>query len=105
VKPVTTCSLTDPTSGRFNLYFFVFICQSYYLVIIEHECDCDSYGGEVEDISDDESGSDTSVSEAKITDSDSDSSVDIQAQKWVELKNSGLPNSTKHLSRAQDSPG
>jgi hypothetical protein len=47
-------------------------------MIKEHKRDCHSYDGEVEDISVDESGSDTSISEVEITDSDSDSSVDMQ---------------------------
>jgi hypothetical protein len=55
-----------------------------------HHSDCDSYGGEVHDISADEPRSDTSTSEVEITNSDSESSVDIQALQWVEVKNSGL---------------
>jgi hypothetical protein len=39
---------------------------TYYFVTVEHESDCDSYDGEVEDISVDKSGSDTSTSEAEI---------------------------------------
>jgi hypothetical protein len=46
-------------------------------VIITHESDCDSYDGEVGEISVDETGSDTSTSEAEIIDFYSDSSVDI----------------------------
>jgi hypothetical protein len=68
---------------------------------MEHE-DSDSYDGEVE-VSVNECSSDTSMSEAEITDSNSDSAVDIQqALQWVGVKTSGLPHNTKHLSRAQD---
>jgi sporulation protein YlmC with PRC-barrel domain len=45
---------------------------------MEHESNSDSYVGEVEDISVDESSSDTSTSEVEITDSDLGSSTDIQ---------------------------
>jgi hypothetical protein len=47
------------------------------------------------------SSSDISMSEIGITGSDSDSSVDIQAQQWVEVRNSGLPHSIEHQSRAR----
>jgi hypothetical protein len=47
---------------------------------MEYKSDYDSYDGEVEDIIVDESRSDTFMSEVEIADSDSDSSVDIQAQ-------------------------
>jgi hypothetical protein len=67
---------------------------------MEHKSNFDSYDGEVEDISVDESRNDTSTTEAELTDSDSDSSVDPQALKWVEVKNSGLPHTTKQLSGA-----
>jgi hypothetical protein len=59
----------------------------------------------MEDISVDESRSDTAMLEVEITDSDLDSSVDIQALQRVDVKNSGLPHSTKHLSRAHDNSG
>jgi hypothetical protein len=59
----------------------------------------------VEDISVDESRSDTSVLEVEITGSDSDNFVDIQALQCVEVKNSNLPHSTKYLSKAQDNSG
>jgi hypothetical protein len=53
-----------------------------------------------------ESGSDISTSEIAITESDSDSSVDIQqAWQWAEVKNSFLPHNTKHLRRVQDNSG
>jgi hypothetical protein len=45
---------------------------------MEHISDCDSYDGEVEDISAEQSRSNTYMSETEITDSDSDSSADIQ---------------------------
>jgi hypothetical protein len=68
---------------------------------MEHESNCDSNDGEVEDVSVAESGSDgISTSEVEITDSESDSSVDIQGLQCVEVKNSGLPHSTKSLNRA-----
>jgi hypothetical protein len=56
----------------------------------------------VEGISVDQSGSSISLTEVKITESGSDSSVDIQALQWVELKNLGLPYITNHLSRDCD---
>jgi hypothetical protein len=62
---------------------------------MEHKSNCDSYDDEVEDISVDESSTDTSMSEVEIT--DSDSSVDIQAQQWVEVRTSCLINNIKHL--------
>jgi hypothetical protein len=65
---------------------------------MEHRSDCDSCDGEVEDVG--ESRSDTSISEVEIIDSDSDSSVDIQASQWMKVKNSRLSHSTKHISRA-----
>jgi hypothetical protein len=55
-----------------------------------HERNCDSYSGEVEDISVDEPRRDASTSEVKITDSDSDNSVDIQPLQWMEVKTSDL---------------
>jgi hypothetical protein len=58
---------------------------------MEHERNCDSYDGEVEDISVDESRHDTSMSEVEITDSEPDSSFGIHAQQWVEVVNSGAP--------------
>jgi hypothetical protein len=54
----------------------------------------------VEDISVDKVVSDTSMTEAEATDSDSDSSVDIQTLQWTEVKNSIVPHSTEHMSRA-----
>jgi hypothetical protein len=72
---------------------------------MEHKSSCDSYDGEAEDISVDDSGNDTFTSEAKITDSDSNGSVDTQALQWVEMKNSGLPHNTKNLSTALDDLG
>jgi hypothetical protein len=48
-----------------------------------------------------ESGSDASVSEVEIS-SDSDSSVDVQAEQRAEVKTSGLPHSTKQLCRTRD---
>jgi hypothetical protein len=45
---------------------------------MKHESDSDSYEGDVEDISVDESGGDTFMSDIEITDSDSDCSVVIQ---------------------------
>jgi hypothetical protein len=54
---------------------------------------------EVKDSSVDEPMSDT-LSETEITGSDSDSSVDVQSLQWVEIKNSGLKHSTKHISMA-----
>jgi hypothetical protein len=72
---------------------------------MEHKSNCDSYNGKVEDISVDGSRNDTSTSAVEITDSDSDSSVGIRALQWVEVKNSGLPHSTRHLRRAQDTSG
>jgi hypothetical protein len=45
---------------------------------MEHESNSDSYDSKVKDISVVESGSDISTSEIAITESDSDSSVDIQ---------------------------
>jgi hypothetical protein len=71
---------------------------------MEHKSDCDSYDGEVEDISVDEYRSNTSMSKGEVTDSESDSSVDMQALKW-EVKNSGLPHSIKHLGRTWDNWG
>jgi hypothetical protein len=66
----------------------------------------DSYDGKVKDISVVESGSDISTSGVAITESDSDSSVDIQqARQWAEVKNSFLPHNTKHLRRVQDNSG
>jgi hypothetical protein len=61
----------------------------------------DSYIGEVEDISVDESSRNTSVAEAGIRDSYSDSSAAIQAPQWVEVKTSGLPQhkTSKHSLR------
>jgi hypothetical protein len=56
-------------------------------VITEHDSDSDNYGGEMEDISIDESGRDTSIWKVGI----SDSYVDMQAWQWVEVKTSGLP--------------
>jgi hypothetical protein len=47
-------------------------------VIAEHKSNSDSYDGEVEDISVDEFGGDSSVADVEIAGSDSDSSVDIQ---------------------------
>jgi hypothetical protein len=46
---------------------------------MEHESNSDNYDGEVNDISVDESGSDTSMSDVVVEVSGSDSSVDIQA--------------------------
>jgi hypothetical protein len=63
---------------------------------MEHESNCDSYDGKVEDISVDESGNNTFMSEVEITDSDSDSSIDTQAQQCVEVKTLGLPH-TKNI--------
>jgi hypothetical protein len=71
---------------------------------MEHESNCDSYDGKVEDISVGESGSDT-LSEVEITDSDSDSSVDIQSLQRTEVKNSGLPHSANNRSTARDNSG
>jgi hypothetical protein len=43
------------------------------------------------------------MSEIEITDSDSESSMGIQqAWQWMEVKISGQPHNTKHLSRAQE---
>jgi hypothetical protein len=71
-----------------------------------HESNSDSYHSTVEDFSVVGSGSDISTSEVAITDSDSDSSVDIQlARQWVEVTTSGLPHNTKHLRTAQDNSG
>jgi hypothetical protein len=59
----------------------------------------DSYYREAEDVSVEDSGSDTTMSKARIT--DSTSSVNIQAREFVEVNISGLPYSTKHFSTAQ----
>jgi hypothetical protein len=72
---------------------------------VEHKNDCGSYDGEMEDISVDDPRSDFSTSKAEITDSHSESCVDIQAVQWVEMRNSGLPHSTESLSIAQDCLG
>jgi hypothetical protein len=56
-------------------------------VIKEQESDCDSYDGEVEDISVYEFRSDTSMSEIDITDSNSHSSIDIQVQVYHTAQN------------------
>jgi hypothetical protein len=68
---------------------------------MEHESDCNSYNGEVEDISVEKSWSDIYTSEAEITDSDSDTSVHIQTVQWVEVKNSGQLHSTKKCKQGQ----
>jgi hypothetical protein len=57
----------------------LFLSHYYSFVIMERESNTDSYNGEVEDISLDESGSNAPVSEVEIKDSDSDISADIQA--------------------------
>jgi hypothetical protein len=54
----------------------------------------------VEDISVDESVSDTCTSGAETTHSYSDSSVDVQAIKWMEKKGSFVSHSVKHTSKA-----
>jgi hypothetical protein len=82
-------SLLGDNPGRFIVYVFVVILYSklyIYLavlskqlssqmwrtccfMIMEHECDYDSYNSEVEYISVDESSTDSSTSEVEITDS------------------------------------
>jgi hypothetical protein len=76
------------------------------LLCMEYESISDSYDGKVKDISVVRSGSHSSTSEVATTESDSDSSVDIQqAQQWVQVKTSCQPHNTKHLRRAQDNSG
>lgn len=57
---------------------------------------------EAEEISADESVSDTCISEAEIRDLDSGSSADKQALQWIQVKDSGLPHGTENLSTSQD---
>jgi hypothetical protein len=44
-------------------------CYVQVFVIVEHKSNSHSYDGDVEDVSVDESGTDTSMSEVEITDS------------------------------------
>jgi hypothetical protein len=88
MEPVFSSSLTElPLADFFysslSLFIAVFISLCLNLVVFlitEHESDSDSYDGKVEDISVDESSSNTSMSEAEITDTDLATSVDIQAR-------------------------
>jgi hypothetical protein len=69
-------------------------------VVMAHKNYYDSYGGEVGDISADKPGSDTSMSQVEITDTDLDSSVDIlQATQWVEVKK--FMSTTQHKTSKQ----
>jgi hypothetical protein len=58
-------------------------CETYNFVVVALRNRC---GDEVEDISIYEPRSDISASEAEITDSDLDSSVDIKSLQWVNMK-------------------
>jgi hypothetical protein len=116
MEPVISNSLTDTTSGGFLLYFFIIVLILYvYLAVFASSCDhrCNTH------IILWLWNTKATVSvmmvkwktfllmnlEAEITNSDSDSSLDIQALQWVEVKNSVLPHSTKNLRRTWDNLG